>query len=376
MVVPFMTIYATQRLGFSITQAGIIMALFGAGSIFGAYIGGKLTDTFGFYRVQLLALLGGGVMFILLGQMTGFVSICTTTFFLSVINEAFRPANAAAIAVYSRPENRTRSFSLNRLAINLGWAFGGSLGGFLAAKNYTLLFWVDGITNISAAVLLLLVLPKPPQLTPGGNTPTPDRPVATSAYADGRYWWFIVLTILFSFCFFQMFTILPVYYRTRLQISEQEIGILMALNGLIIAVVEMVLVYKMEQTRRPFQFITYGVWLTGLSFGLLNMFNGRFGLALSAELMITLGEMLAMPFMNTYWISRSNDSNRGQYAGLYTMAWGTAQVIGPSLGGWVADHLGFHILWWMIFAISLVTGVGYYFLTKDEKSFSSAPVAG
>ena len=80
------------------------------------------------------------------------------TFILSLVNEAFRPANNTAIAQYSRPENRTRSYSLNRLAINLGWAIGGTLGGFIASFNYHLLFWIDGFTNIIAAIMLYYLL--------------------------------------------------------------------------------------------------------------------------------------------------------------------------------------------------------------------------
>lgn len=101
---------------------------------------------------------GGGIMFILLGQMRSYPLICIFTFALSVVNEAFRPANAAAIAWYSNPANRIRSYSLNRLAINLGWAAGGALGGFIASYDYSLLFWVDGFTNILAAILLRLFL--------------------------------------------------------------------------------------------------------------------------------------------------------------------------------------------------------------------------
>jgi predicted MFS family arabinose efflux permease len=124
MVIPFLTMYATQKLGLSIVQAGFIMALFGAGSIVGAFIGGKVSDAIGFHFVQMIALLGGGIMYIVVGYLTSYVSLSIGIFFLSVINESFRPANSAATAYYSQSENRTRSFSLNRLAINLGWAFG------------------------------------------------------------------------------------------------------------------------------------------------------------------------------------------------------------------------------------------------------------
>lgn len=365
MVVPFMTIYATQKLGFTLTQAGFVMALFGAGSIVGAFIGGKVSDKIGFQNVQLFALFGGGAMFIVVGYLTSFLTLCLGTFFLSVVNESFRPANSSAIAHYSKPENRTRSYSLNRLAINLGWAFGGTIGGFLAARNFHLLFWVDGLTNITAGVLLWLVLPMPKEIKRQMIKLKQDNHnPASSAYKDKQYLWFIVLSILFAFCFFQMFTILPVYYRTMLHITEEEIGMLMAINGLIIATTEMVLVYRLERTGKPFRFIKYGVWLVGISFGIFNVLNGLFSVALISMLIITIGEMLAMPFMNTYWISRSNDYNRGEYAALYTMAWGTAQIASPSLGGWIADTYSFTALWWLIFIIAIIAGAGYHYLTR------------
>jgi MFS family permease len=79
---------------------------------------------------------------------------------------------------------------------------------------------------------------------------------------------------------------------------------------------------------------------------------------------ITIGEMLSMPFMNTYWISRSSEHNRGQYAALYTIGWSIAQVAAPSLGGLVADRFGFNVLWWIIFAVTLVASLGYIRLAK------------
>lgn len=338
------------------------MALFGAGSIVGAFIGGKLTDAIGFYKIQVFALFAGGIMFIVLGYLQSYILICCGTFVLSMVNESFRPAHSTAIAYYSKPENRTRSYSLNRLAINLGWASGGALGGFLASYNYHLLFWVDGITNISAAIILLVVLPVPANLNSTINNNRKNPNEGSSAYTDKQYLFFILLTVLFAFCFFQMFTILPVFLKQELQISERLIGVLMALNGLIIAAIEMVLVFKLEARAKPLRFIKFGVWLVGISFVVFNFFTGQFLLSLFSIIIITFGEMLSMPFMNTYWISRSRDHNRGEYAALYTMAWGTAQIAAPSLGGYIADRHSFNALWWLVFAITVVAGFGYHYL--------------
>lgn len=373
MVVPFMTMYATQKLGFSITQAGIIMSLFGLGAVAGAFLGGKLTDDIGFYKIQLAALSGGGLMFITLGYLKTYYSICVGTFLLSIINESFRPANAAAIAYYSKPENRTRSYSLNRLAINLGWAFGGAAGGLLASYNYQLLFWVDGVTNILAAILLFFVLPFPKELMLSIRNNKQQPGAGSSAYKDVNYRWFILLTMLFALCFFQVFTMLPIYYRQNLHLSEKVIGILMALNGLIIALIEMVVIYNLEGKRPPLWYVRWGVLLIGVSYAIFNVVEGRVIIAFISMIIISAGEMLSMPFMNTYWISRSHEYNRGSYAALYSMAWASAQIAGPLVGGWIADRYGFALLWWVIFLITLITGFGFIRLNQISLSPAIKP---
>lgn len=81
MVVPFMTMYCTQKLHFTLPQAGTVMALFGAGAIAGAYIGGRITDKSGFYVQQFAALLLGGIMFLVTGFLKTYLSLCIGTFF-------------------------------------------------------------------------------------------------------------------------------------------------------------------------------------------------------------------------------------------------------------------------------------------------------
>ena len=247
-----MTMYMTQHVNVGIGKAAFVMSLFGAGSIIGALLGGKITDKTGYYYVQLVALFGGGIMFILLGQIKSYEAICIASFFISMINEAFRLANSAAVAHYSKDENRTRSFSINRLSVNLGWAVGGAFGGIIAAHNYQLLFWVDGFTNIAAAILLYLVL-SPLKNAATQQKVTPKNAGTRSVYKDHIYLLFVLFQIIFAICFFQMFTIFPVYYKTQLHLSETFICVTMALNGLLIALVEMVIVFRLEGRRPPLQ---------------------------------------------------------------------------------------------------------------------------
>jgi predicted MFS family arabinose efflux permease len=358
MVVPFMTLYLTSdKMGYSIGQAGFVFGLFGAGAFCGAWFGGRLTDKIGFYPVQMITLIGGGLLFIALGQMKTFPLICLFTYLLSFVNEAFRPANSTAIAFYSNENNRTRSYALNRLAINLGWAVGSAIGGIIARFNYELLFWVDGCTNIAAAFLMWIFI-KPVDYKSHRQAMSGNKPVR-SAYRDKIFIVFIIVTALFASCFFQLFTNIPVYFKKELHLSEPYIGFLMAINGIIIALVEMVLVYKLEGKKKSMVYITSGVALVGVAFLLLNLPVTGILIALIMMIAVTFGEIFSMPFMNTYWISRTQASNRGQYAALYTMAWSAAQTLGPMGGAQLAQHYGFIPLWWVVGGLSLVASFAF-----------------
>jgi predicted MFS family arabinose efflux permease len=365
MVIPFMTLYLTSpQMGYSIGQAGIVFGLFGLGAFSGAFFGGKLTDKIGFYPVQLITLTGGGILFMVLGQMKSYSLICLFTYLLSFVNEAFRPANSTAIAFYCKEENRTRSYSLNRLAINIGWAVGSGLGGLLAKHSYHLLFWVDGCTNIIAAFVMWIFL-KPVNYKP--EKKTIGEPPTASAYKDKTYMLFVVITTLFACCFFQIFTNLPVFFKRELHFSEPHIGLLMAINGVLIALIEMVLIYKLEGKRQATFYITLGVAVVGIAFLMLNIpgISGIGGIiSLVMILLVTIGEILAMPFMNTYWIGRTQNSNRGQYAALYTMAWSAAQCIGPLTGAQVVEHFNFTTLWWGVGSLALAASFAFWQMHK------------
>lgn len=372
MVLAFLTLYSKHR-GYSIEQGGWVVAIYGIGSMLGAFIGGKLSDSFGFYRIQFLALFCGGIMFIVLGQMNSYLSICICTFFLSMVNESFRPANATAIAFYSTAKNRTQSFSLVRLSINLGWGIGIALGGFLASINYHLLFWVDGFTNISAGIMLLVILPRISLQQQKLPHPADDIIIGNakptlSPLRDKTFLYFLGLIILFASCFFQLFTTVPIFFKENLHLDEFWIGVVMSVNGILIAVIEMLLVYKMEGRKPYLLFISIGTILMGISFMMLNipLLNG-FLIAILAVLLLTISEMVSMPFMNSYYISKSSTLTRGQYAGLYTMAWSAAQILGSIGGSMIAHKFGFFNLWWIIGLICFLSGAGFYWLLNKKQ---------
>ena len=154
MVVPFLSLYLTQDMGLSLQQVGWIMSSFGAGSVLGSWLGGKLTDRLGHYDIMTATLLTSGAAFIALQYVHGFIPFCIGVFVLMVLSDTFRPAMFVAIRSYARPESRTRAVSLIRLAINLGFSMAGHRRAHHCRWSYGGLFWVDGLTCFVAVGLM------------------------------------------------------------------------------------------------------------------------------------------------------------------------------------------------------------------------------
>ncbi|MCB0633705.1 MAG: MFS transporter [Saprospiraceae bacterium] len=370
MVIPFMTVYLTTQRSFSFREAGFVMSSFGVGSILGSLVGGRLTDRYGYYPVQFWTLLGSGFLFFVLMRLNTVAALCIGTFSLSLVADAFRPANQTAIAFYSRPENRARAFGLMRLAMNLGFSAGPVFGGLLASSlGYGWLFALDGTTCILAAVLFRLSLdPKGQrklveQQKEEQEATLPDRP----AYQDLTYMFFLLMMVLGATAFIQFFNSLPVFLKQSYGFSEAQIGLLTTINGLMIVAIEMPLVYGMESRMTPLRAVAVGQVFFAIAFCVLA--GGSYHLLAPAFFMIilTMGEMMAMPFASTYAAGRAHPNRRGQYLGLYSMSWGLALIIGPTAGLWLAETYGFITMWWGACLLNVVSMTGLLIIGRRKE---------
>ncbi len=366
MVIPFLSVYLTANLGFSLEQAGIAMTLFGLGSLTGSYLGGYFSDKIGYYRVLFWSLFLGGVLFIVFGFVKSLHGIYIMIYILSSVGEAFRPATMSALAAHSKPENRTRSYSLMRMSINLGFTIGPAIGGVLAAwKGYQTLFWVDGITCMASAVFFRAFL-KPKKVT--AQVEPEAKPVEHQAfkspYHDRQYLIFLFLTVLAATVFLQIISTLPVYYKQVMHLSEGTIGGLLALNGLVVFLLEMPLVFTLERKMKRMNCVGAGVLMFGFGYIVLNSAPQSMAIAVLGMLALSVGEIFNMPFANSYALSRTTDANRGKYMGMYAMTYSLAHICGPFFSMKIAENHGFDTLWYVSSALCLVAFGGFMLMKK------------
>ncbi|MCB0791246.1 MAG: MFS transporter [Flavobacteriales bacterium] len=371
MVVPFLSLYLTKDMGLTLEQVGWIMSCFGAGSVVGSWLGGKLSDKLGFYDVMVGALIASGLAFIGLQFVRGFAPFCAGVFLLMVLADAFRPGMYVAIRAYARPADRTRAVSLIRLAINLGFGLGPAIGGLLIATwSYAGLFWVDGLTSLAAAGILWTALPRRQARTDDrGARSTGTR----SPYRDGPFLFMLVILVFVGVAFLQYFSTVPIFYSEVHGLDERAIGILLGLNGLVIFLTEMPLIkYCGSRGLDPFRILRFSVWLIALSFVLLYIVPAVAFLWVGILLM-TVGEMLNFPFMNRLAYERADKGPPGAYMALFTIGWSVAHLIGHTAGLDLIAHFGFTITWYFFTGVLLLAVGMLYLLERMVRKESEVP---
>ncbi|QXP63096.1 MFS transporter [Polaribacter sp. HaHaR_3_91] len=364
MVIPFLSLYLTKSLHFSLSDVGWIMSFFGLGSVVGTWIGGKLTDIIGYYKVMLVSLLGTGILFVFLQFANTFNEFCFGIFMVMLVADAFRPAMFVALSAYSKPENKTRSVTLIRLAINLGFSAGPAIGGLIITGiGYVGLFWMDGITCVLAAFLLLKVLhPKKAKVQDEVKVENP-----ISVYKDKAFWVFFIAMFIFGFVFMQYFSTIPLYYSDKRFLSEFEIGLLMGLSGLFIFLLEMPLIKWLEDLKKSkVKLIALGLFLVGFSFIILNL-TGWVGVLIIGILLMSIGEMIAFPFSNAFAIDRAEKGNKGEYMALYSIAFSLSHIFSHNVGMQLVDKFGFETTWILVTAFAFVGVLILFYLLRVLK---------
>ena len=354
MVLPFLSKYLKEDLHFSYSDVGWVMVCFGMGSMLGSWLGGKLSDKIGFYKIMVFSLFTSGLLFFVIQYITSFVGLCIAMFSIMVIADMFRPAMFVSLGAYAKPENRTRALTLVRLAVNLGFAAGPALGGLIIMGiGYRGLFWADG-TSCIVSILIFALLVKEKKKSVFLDKEHPGEILVDSVFRDRIFWIFLFVCFITAMIFFQIFTTLPLYHHEMFGLTEFQTGLLMTLNGLLIFFLEMPLVTIMERKQVPkLNIILWGSVMMAFSFFVL-LINMWAGILVISIIFITFGEMFIFPFSNSFAISRAPRGHEGRYMALFTMSFSLAHIASSKTGMEVISHFGYQVNWLVMGMLGIV----------------------
>jgi len=405
MVIFFLSLYLTRKIGLSPARAGQALSLYGVGSLAGAFLGGWLADRIGSITVQKASLAVCGVLLVFLGQVRSAWAILPLLFSLALAAGMLYPANATSMSHICPPELRVKGFALNRLANNLGATIGPAVGGVLALRDYRLLFWADGLTSLAAAGVFALLWRDSRRVHPASDdrlTPdlarlaekqaagekgtadqtagdgiaaesAPSMKTPVSSAAKARSPWrdrpFLLLMLIFfvwSAVFIQVLTTFPLYMRNVYSLAENRIGQLFAVNTVLIVLLEMILMEKIRKYPLA-RMINVSFILLGVGLGLMPLGRGFVFAGLTVAIW-TFGEMLSMPLVTALIAGRADDSTRGRYMGMFSFSFSLAFIISPAAGTAIYERFGGDAVWIICAAICLLLAAAFSALRPHLQS--------
>lgn len=363
MVLPFLSKYLKEDLHFTYSQVGWIMVSFGCGSILGSWLGGKLSDKIGFYKIMIFSLLTSGFAFFGLQFITSFEGLIIAMFLIMTVADMFRPAMFVSLGAYAKPENRTRALTLVRLAINLGFAAGPALGGLLIMSvGYKGLFWVDGASCI-LAILIFWIKVKEKKKSKYTDKEHPGEVLTHSVFKDTPFWIFLTGTLITGILFFQLFTTIPLYHKEQFNLSEFQTGLLLTLNGILVFFLEMPIVSYIEKHKiNKLKVITYGCLAMAISIYLL-LVNNWAGILIIMMIFMTFAEMFAFPFSNSFAMSRAPKGHEGRYMAIFTMSYSLAHILSAKTGMEIISLFNYQTNWFFMGTLGVI-GVLLFIWTK------------
>ena len=370
MVLAFLTIYLVEQLGFSPFQAGMLFSLHGFGSLVGSYLGGRLVKPLGAVRTQIVGLLLSAPLMMIMPLFTQWWSIGITIFLYSMFSQSVRPANSVAVSQFTPPDLLTRAFGLLRMAGNLGFSIGPVIGGLLVAYGYPWLFIVDGITTGVGGMILIQYFgfrkySKRDSAAKMQKAAEQTVVAGGSPMRDKSYIAFLALMLLSSLIFFQFFVTYPKYLKDFYALDEFRIGLLFAVNTVIIVVFEMLLLEKVRKFSL-LRTLGWGCLLSCIGFAMLPL-GSTFWFCVLAMCVVTVGEMFMFPVGSGFVAQRSLGRDRGMYMSGYSMNYSLAAIIAPLFGTAVYE-LNPHWLWLSGFLIGAIVLVGFYALARRVES--------
>jgi MFS family permease len=352
------------------TQVGVLFAVFSISGFVGSMLGGALADKFGRRSMILIGLVFSALSSLAMGLASDLYVLYALAVVAGLLLNIADPARQAMVADLLPEEKRAEGFGMMRVAGNLAWIVGPTVGGLLAAQSYMILFVLDAITSLITAVIVYkFVAETKPEAT---EQQAQESFLSTLAgyrvvIADKLYIAFLLVSILMLIPYQQIYTTLSVYLRDVHGVPAQGYGVMMSINAAIVVTLQFWI------TRRFSRYPAMLVMAIGTLFYLVGLtmygFVATFGLFVVAMIIITFGEMIVVPVGQALAANFAPPEMRGRYMALFGLSWTVPSAVGTWTAGLIMDNYDPNWVWYLSGIISAVAAAGFlalYFATRTR----------
>ncbi|MBI9049161.1 MAG: MFS transporter [Anaerolineaceae bacterium] len=357
---PFLALYVTRHFNVGMTEAGQMFSIFAITAISGSFIGGAIADKFGRKRMILIGILASASASLLLGFIHEISVFYIAVGVSGLLANAGSPAQNAMVADLLPQEKQASGFGIIRVAYNVSFAIGPVLGGFLAEKNFLLLFILDAALSLITAVFIFVLIPetKPAEtIAQKAQTLAMTFTGYLSVFKDRLFVLVIAALVLIQTVYEQLNTTLPVFLRDSHGILPSQFGLLLSMNAIMVVFLQIWITNRTTKIP-PMLVMAFSGLMYLIGFGIFGFFATMPWFILGI-ILITIGEMAQSPVALSAVSRFASEDKRGRYMAFFEFGWVLPSTYASYCGGLVLDNLNPNWLWYGCILVGLLVILVY-----------------
>jgi MFS family permease len=354
------------------TEAGVLLGLFSISGFVGGMIGGALTDRFGRRGIVLFGLIFSALSSIAFGVINEYAVFYVLAVVVGLLSDVAGPAYQAMVADILPEEQRTEGYGILRVIRNLAWVIGPTVGGFLITYSYLYVFIADAIASLIVAGIFFRMMPETKPERETGEDPEPLLNTFLGYFKVAKDGLFLVFTFALVFtglAYQQIYSSLPVFLRDVHGIPDNGYGYLMSANALLVVLTQFWVSSRVSK-RNPMLMMALGTFLYMIGLVMYGLVSS-FALFLVAMLIITVGEMMAIPISQSMIAKFAPEQMRGRYMAFASLSWLLPATFGPGAAGIVLDNYNPNLLWFFC-GVSCMIAIAMYLLLNRRVAHRTA----
>lgn len=378
-VAPFLTMFLTYSIGMNVEVVGIIVAVNSFVGLLASAHGGKLIDVVGRKKIFIIFRTASAAALILC-VLTRNPIILTGLLILSNFLGGYSlPVYSTIITDITEGEQRNTAFSLQYMALNIGFSVGPLLGGFLYNNYLNWLFLGDAITTFISVILVAIFIS---ETMPAKQEKSMDKHNKLEKSEEGTLLQALLkrpTLLLFSFIIVIYFIVFSQFnFGLSIQIGEvfgknsaTIFGSLMTVNAVMCSIIPMFLTVMTKEMKASLCIAIGGI-LYAAGFGMI-YFIHSYALFVISAMLWTMGEMLIATNTNVYIADHSPASHRGRFNSIFPIIRKLGFMGGPIIAGIYVKYTNIRNLWLFIGGISIIAAILMYRLYLMDNKIQEIP---
>ena len=369
LIMPFFSLFLTQKFNISLVQVAGIFAIWSVAGMIGQTVGGAYSDRFGRRSMILIGLVFSAISSLGLAMINDLRMVIIVAGAAGFFSSSGGPARMAMVADLLPKAQYSDGYGILRVVANVAFAIGPAIGGLLADVSYVLLFSMDAVTSILAALFVVRFLPESiPESSAKINRSQSFGHVLRGYFTvlkDTRLLIVLALGTLVSMAYYQWYFALPVFMRDVHGLPPYFYGWMMSMAGVIVVFTQLPITRRLKRFA-AMPVMAVGAFIFAIGFTLYG-FISAFILFLLAAAIVTLGEMIYFPNQQAIIAQLAVEEYRARYMAVTTFAFTLPNIIGPAIGGYIMENNAPHVLWLVAGGVLALSGMAFLLLSPRFK---------